>query len=327
VRWLFFTSLLALAFVPLGSAHGLSVPGGAYTVIDGPEAGLNFTVGHGGVASILGRTSAAKVIDDDPGCDQAFLTGTIDGQAGPTGFCAWGRTMFLSKVTPLWKATATAITAEDRSVATLTKTPPGALHPELVTSGKVAVEDAQAALAADVKAHSVAGRTAAKIGSRLNAAHAIDVKVEKQLKAGGVDDADRASAVTQLKSALTLKRAALTLIEHAGVATSGLLKTPAPCGTRRIAARTACKTTAFWDVYVPRYTRSALCVAITGNGHVTDSQHPVFPGVTQVQRCKVTSRIKKFGKERLRDVHFLMTLTGTVHGSPKPVRVKVYFPA
>jgi len=89
---------------------------------------------------------------------------------------------------------------------------------------------------------------------------------------------------------------------------------------------TDCVVKAFWDVNVPRSTKSALCVATSG-GRRTDGQYPAFPGVKQQQTCVVTNKLRRVGGELKRVVHFQMTLTGTRKGAPKPVRVAVYWPA
>jgi hypothetical protein len=75
-------------------------------------------------------------------------------------------------------------------------------------------------------------------------------------------------------------------------------------------------------VNVPTRVRSALCVATAGRRY-TDPQHPIFEGVTQVQRCTVTNRIRRVHGERKRIVRFQVTLTGTLAGAAQPLRVTV----
>ena len=60
---------------------------------------------------------------------------------------------------------------------------------------------------------------------------------------------------------------------------------------------------------------------------MTNSAKPLFPGSQQVQRCVVTNTLKTVGGKRKRVIHFEITITGTQTGSPKPVRVTVFWPA
>ena len=55
--------LVAFVVVPLASAHVLdSVPAGNYTLVDGPQAGVDIFVGGSGNISILDRQSVAHVV-------------------------------------------------------------------------------------------------------------------------------------------------------------------------------------------------------------------------------------------------------------------------
>jgi hypothetical protein len=322
-------ALLALAcLVPLASAQQLgAVPTGNYTMVDGPVAGQDIYVGGSGAISILDRKTNARVVAADDDCDEPHLHGTIDGKDEPAGGCGWGRVLVLTKATPTLRALANAITEEERAVASINAQPPTKLHWELVLYGQLGIEHALAALAEAEKSGAVSSATADRIRSRLNLAHGIDEKVKKAMQVNpNADPAARNAYVRQLRNALSLKREALTMVDHAGLKVSDGADAPTPCGGRRVAAVADCVVTAFWDVNVPKGTKSALCVA-TNRGRRTDAQHPLFAGVKQVQRCTVTNRLRRVGGELKRVVHFQITLTGTVHGTPKPVRVTVYWPA
>ena len=81
---------------------------------------------------------------------------------------------------------------------------------------------------------------------------------------------------------------------------------------------------AYWDVNVPKRVKSALCIAKDKTtGKRTDPQHPHFTGVKQTQTCVVTSRIRVVHGVKKRVVRLTITLTGTLAGADKPVRVSV----
>jgi hypothetical protein len=74
----------------------------------------------------------------------------------------------------------------------LVKQPPAPVHWELALYGQLGLEHALAALAEAEKTGAVAGATAAKIRTRLNAAHALDQKLKKEMQANrNPDDAGR----------------------------------------------------------------------------------------------------------------------------------------
>ena len=110
-------AFLALILVPLASASAAGVSGGSYTIVDGKEAGLDVHVGSSGKASILDRKSDLHAVSADDDCDEPHLHGTIDGIDEPVGGCGWGRILILSKATALVRATANAITEEERAIA------------------------------------------------------------------------------------------------------------------------------------------------------------------------------------------------------------------
>jgi len=311
--------LLALILVPLAAG----APSGSYTLVDGPQAGVDVHVAASGVASIIDRTSSLQYVAADDDCDQPHLHGTIEGKPEPQGGCGWGRVLSLQKATPLVRAVANAVTEEERAVSSIEQG--GKPHWELALYGQLGVEHALEALAADEKAGRVVEGNANKIRNRLNAAHAIDKKVEKQMQQHTTPtDAQRASWIKQLKNALSLKREALSIAEHVGLKVADDASAPTPCAQ----ARLDCVVSAFWDVNVPKGVKSALCVARDrASGHVTDHQHPLFAGVAQTQRCVVTNRYRTVHGVRKRVVRLTITLIGTLAGKPKPLRVAVYWPA
>ena len=318
-------AFLALLLVPLASANAAGVPGGNYTIVDGKEAGLDVFVGSGGKASALDRVMDLHAVPADDDCDEPHLHGTIDGKDEPTGGCGWGRILVLTKATALVRATANAITEEERAIASILQQPPAKLHWELALYGQLGLEHALDALKADEKAGRVASGLAAKIERRLKAAHAVDAKVKKQMQAApNAGAAQRQKFVHELRNGLSLKREALTLIDHAGLKISDDGSAPTPCGQ----ARLDCTVSAFWDVNVPKRVKSALCVAKDKTtGKRTDPQHPLFTGVKQTQTCVVTNRIRVVHGVRKRVVRLTITMTGTLTGADKPVRVTVYWPA
>ena len=54
---------------------------------------------------------------------------------------------------------------------------------------------------------------------------------------------------------------------------------------------------------------------------------PALPRVAQTQRCVVTNRYRTVHGVRKRVVRLTITLTGTLAGKAKPLRVAVYWPA
>ena len=55
--------------------------------------------------------------------------------------------------------------------------------------------------------------------------------------------------------------------------------------------------------------------------------HPPFTGARKTQTCVVTNRIRVVHGVRKRVVRPTITMTGTLTGADKPVRVTVYWPA
>lgn len=99
---------------------------------------------------------------------------------------------------------------------------------------------------------------------------------------------------------------------------------PTPCGQ----ALLDCVVSAYRDVNVPKRVKSALCVAKDKTtGKRTDPQHPLFAGVKQTQTCVVTNRLRLVHGVKRRVVRLTITMTGTLAGADKPVRVSVYWPA
>jgi hypothetical protein len=324
VKALWGLAFLALVLVPLAAGRAGDVPLGSSMLVDGPQAGVDLFVGKSGTASILDRTADLRVVAADDDCDEPHAHGTIDGKDEPVGGCGWGRVLPLVKATPLMKAAANTITEEERAIASLGKTDQKA-HWELALYGQLGLEHALEALDAAEKAGQAAPTTADKIRTRLKAAHAIDAKVKKQLQANPhPGPAERQTYIRELRNALSLKRGALEVIDHAGLKVAEGGSAPTPCGQ----ARLDCVVSAFWDVNVPKRVKSALCVATnSATGRRTDAQHPLFSGVKQTQRCVVTNRIRLVHGERKRVVRLTITLTGTLAGKAKPVRVAVYWPA
>ncbi len=276
-----------------------------------------------GSATILDRTSSLQYVAADDDCDQPHLHGTIEGKSEPQGGCGWGRVLSLEKATPLVRGIANAVTEEERARASIEAG--GKPHWELALYGQLGIEHALDALAADEKAGRVVEGNANKIRKRLNLAHAIDEKVKKEMSANTTPtDAERAAWIKQLRNALSYKREALSIADHAGLKVADGDSAPTPCGQ----ARRDCVVSAFWDVNVPKRVKSALCVARDkASGHVTNHQHPLFAGVAQTQRCVVTNRYRTVHGVRKRVVRLTITLTGTLAGKAKPLRVAVYWPA
>jgi len=85
---------------------------------------------------------------------------------------------------------------------------------------------------------------------------------------------------------------------------------------------------AYWDVNVPKRVKSALCVERDKTtGKRTDPQYPLFTGVKQTQTCVETNRIRVVHGVKKPVVRLTITMTGTLAGADKPVRVSVYWPA
>lgn len=143
------------------------MPGGNYTVVDGPVAGQDIYVGGSGKGSILDRQSDLHVVGPDDDCEEPHVHGTIDGKDEPVGTCGWGRVLALSKTTPLVRSLANAITEEERAIASILAQPPGKLHWELALYGQLGIEHALEALAAAEKSGAVASGNAQKIRVRL----------------------------------------------------------------------------------------------------------------------------------------------------------------
>jgi hypothetical protein len=185
-------------------------------VLDGPFAGQDVYVGTSGEASILDRQSNAQAAPPDDGCDFPHLVGELGGkQAGPGG-CGLGRIAPLSGLPPVVRDLANAITEEERAVDFIDANrlkPDGRQHWELALYGELGIEHAQAELDAAEKKGELSETTATKVRRRLEAAHAIDYKLEKQMQTTDKPSpAVQANEIRQLKNALSLKREAFATL-------------------------------------------------------------------------------------------------------------------
>ncbi len=319
--------LLAFVLVPLASGRIAFEPD-SYILVDGPYAGVNTYSATGNVNGGGHVDAKGQIVGPDEDCDQLHFHGTIEGNPEPVGPCAWGRMIARKDATRLFANVAYSVGVEELILKEFRNDPDQVPHSALALTGRVHAELAKEGLEKAVNAGKIAGSAAKPIERRLDEIIRIDRKVDKQLRKKP-PPADFPMIIREVKNALSLKRAAIELVMKAGLKVSDGADVTAPCEGARLERIASCTTTSFWDVNVPMKVKSAHCVAIDKTTHrATDSKHPLFPGVKQVQRCQVTNRFRVVGGVRKRIVHFEITLTddaGTTRGK-RPVRLSVYWP-